>query len=164
MTPKIPLISTVGDTNGAAPAFDADYWVANLRNPVRFSQAVAAAARNHATFVEISPHPLLTYAIGDTLQSTSSTNRFIVTSALKRGEDETLFFHAQLAAAWCHGPRCRRRPARGYSPVAVAAFEILDRESVARAADCQMLTRCLGCTLRCRRAATMCGRQISEPR
>ena len=26
-----------------APTFDADYWVANLRNPVRFSQAVAAA-------------------------------------------------------------------------------------------------------------------------
>ena len=44
----------------------------NLRNPVRFSQAVAAAGDNHATFVEISPHPLLTYAISDTLQSTSS--------------------------------------------------------------------------------------------
>ena len=44
MTPKVPLISTVGDTNGLAPAFDADYWATNLRNPVRFSQAVAAAA------------------------------------------------------------------------------------------------------------------------
>ncbi len=43
-TPQIPVISTVGQTKGAAPVFDADYWVANLRNPVRFSQAVAAAA------------------------------------------------------------------------------------------------------------------------
>ena len=98
MTPKIPLISTVGDTNGVAPAFDADYWATNLRNPVRFSQAVAAAATDHSTFVEISPHPLLTYAISDTVQSTSSANHFIITSALKRVEDETLFFHAQLAA------------------------------------------------------------------
>ena len=56
-TPRIPLISTVGQTNGAAPAFDADYWAANLRNPVRFSQAVAAAAEDHATFVEDQPPP-----------------------------------------------------------------------------------------------------------
>jgi phthiocerol/phenolphthiocerol synthesis type-I polyketide synthase D len=98
MAPKIPLLSTVDDTDGVAPAFDADYWVANLRNPVRFSQAVAAAAADHSTFVEVSPHPLLNYAINDTVESMSSANRFIVTSALKRVDDETLFFHAQLAA------------------------------------------------------------------
>jgi phthiocerol/phenolphthiocerol synthesis type-I polyketide synthase D len=104
VAPKIPLISTTGHADSEAPRFDADYWVANLRNPVRFNQAVAAAGADHATFVEISPHPLLTYAIGDTLQSTPSTNRFIVTSALKRVEDETLFFHAQLAALDVTGP------------------------------------------------------------
>ena len=72
--------------------------MANLREPVRFSQAVAAAVENHATFLEVSPHPLLTYAISDTIRSRSSADRFTVTSALKRGDDETLFFHAQLAA------------------------------------------------------------------
>ena len=99
MTPKIPLISTVGQTNGAAPAFDADYWVVNLRNPVRFSQAVAAAFEKHGnrTFVEVSPHPLLTHGIGETLASVSSGDRFIVTSAMKRGDDETLSLHTQLA-------------------------------------------------------------------
>jgi phthiocerol/phenolphthiocerol synthesis type-I polyketide synthase D len=101
--PTIPLISTVGQTNGAEPAFDADYWVHNLRNPVRFSQAVTAASERHTTFVEMSPHPLLTYAIGDTLGSTSSTGA-IVTSASKRVEDETLFFHAQLAALGVMAP------------------------------------------------------------
>jgi phthiocerol/phenolphthiocerol synthesis type-I polyketide synthase D len=99
MTPKIPLISTVGQTNGAAPAFDADYWVVNLRNPVRFSQAVAAAFEKHGnrTFVEVSPHPLLTHGIGETLASVSSGDRFVVTSAMKRGDDETLSVHTQLA-------------------------------------------------------------------
>jgi phthiocerol/phenolphthiocerol synthesis type-I polyketide synthase D len=97
VSPKIPLISTVSQTNGAAPAFDADYWAANLRNPVRFSQAVAAAGADHTNFVEISPHPLLTYAIGDTLQSTSPAGRFTVTSAMRREEDETLVLHTQLA-------------------------------------------------------------------
>ncbi|MGA8544589.1 MAG: acyltransferase domain-containing protein, partial [Mycobacterium sp.] len=95
--PRIPLISTVGQTNGAAPAFAADYWVVNLRNPVRFSQAVAAAAQDHATFVEVSPHPLLTHAIGETLASEPSSERFVVTSAMKRGDDETLSVHTQLA-------------------------------------------------------------------
>jgi phthiocerol/phenolphthiocerol synthesis type-I polyketide synthase D len=66
---------------------------------------VAAAAENHAKFVEVSPHPLLTYAISDTLQSTSSTGRVIVTSALKRVDDETVFFHAQLAALGVTPPK-----------------------------------------------------------
>ncbi|MBV8180531.1 MAG: type I polyketide synthase, partial [Mycobacterium sp.] len=106
MTPKIPLISTVGQTNGVAPAFDADYWVVNLRNPVRFSQAVAAAFEKHGnhTFVEVSPHPLLTHGIGETLASASSSDRFIVTSAMKRGEDETLSVHTQLATLGVTAP------------------------------------------------------------
>jgi phthiocerol/phenolphthiocerol synthesis type-I polyketide synthase D len=95
MTPRIPLISTVGQSD--APKFDADYWVVNLRNPVRFSQAVATAAENHITFVEVSPHPLLTHGIGETLASVSSRDQFNVTAAMKRGDDETLSVHEQLA-------------------------------------------------------------------
>jgi phthiocerol/phenolphthiocerol synthesis type-I polyketide synthase D len=95
--PRIPLISTVREDDGSAPVFDADYWVANLREPVRFSHAVAVAAENHSTYLEVSPHPLLTYAVGDTL-ATASADRVVVTSAMKRGDDDTVFFHAQLAA------------------------------------------------------------------
>ena len=63
--PSIPVLSTVGEYPGVL--FDGEYWVANLRQPVRFSQAVAAAGVSAATFIEVSPHPLLTYAISDTL-------------------------------------------------------------------------------------------------
>ena len=55
--PTIPLISTVGQTDGATPAFDADYWVVNLRNPVRFSQAVAAAGRKPRHLRRNQPAP-----------------------------------------------------------------------------------------------------------
>ena len=135
VTPRIPLISTVGQTNGAAPAFDADYWVVNLRNPVRFSQAVAAAFEEYGnhTFVEVSPHPLLTHAIGETLASVSSSDRFIVTSAMKRGDDETLSVHTQLATLGVTAPKAGRGPARRYPTVAVAACEVLDREKIRRA-------------------------------
>ena len=161
--PRIPLISTVGQANGRAPAFDADYWVANLREPVRFSQAVAAAAEDHATFLEVSPHPLLTYAIGDTLRATSSADGVMVTSAMKRGEDDTLFFHAQLAAlgvpvANAGGAGSRMFPRRRGCIRGIGSRVVRSRGSR------RILTRCLGCTLSCRRAATMSGRQISERR
>ena len=66
--PTIPFISTVAETT--TPIVDAEYWVANLRRPVRVRQAITAAAEHHSTFIEISPHPTLTHAITETLEST----------------------------------------------------------------------------------------------
>ena len=95
--PKIPLISTVAYT-GSSPMYSADYWAANLRNPVRFSQAVHEASAENSNFVEISPHPLLSHAISDTLAAQSTSRRFHVGSTVNRDQPETLAFHAQLAA------------------------------------------------------------------
>ena len=77
--------------------FDADYWVVNLRNPVRFSQAVAAAAEHHATFVEVSPHPLLSHAIAGNLESARPRGGAQVAATLNRDNPETLTFHTHLA-------------------------------------------------------------------
>ena len=109
--PSIPLISTVGQTNGSEPAFDADYWVVNLRDPVRFSQAVTAAIDEYGShnFVEVSPHPLLTHAISETLASVSSSDHFIVTPAMKRGDDETLSVHTQVATLGATAPQATGR-------------------------------------------------------
>ncbi len=96
--PKIPVLGTVDQSGAGAPSFDADYWVANLRNPVRFSQAVTAAAREHATFVEVSPHPLLTHAIGENLASARPRGGGRVVATLTRDNPETLTFHTNLAA------------------------------------------------------------------
>jgi phthiocerol/phenolphthiocerol synthesis type-I polyketide synthase D len=96
-SPVIPVFSTTAG-DGSVLVFDGQYWAANLRQPVRFSQAIAAAAEQHATFIEISPHPLLTHAITDTVESVSRSERVVVTSAMNRDDDSTLFFHMQLAA------------------------------------------------------------------
>src|ERR1700676_2967512 len=95
--PTIPVISTVYESAGTTPVFDADYWVANLRNPVRFNQAVTTAGGDHGTFIEDSAHPMLTHAVTEILESVRPTGRVLVTSAMNRGEDQTLFFHSQLA-------------------------------------------------------------------
>ena len=39
--PRIPFISTVQDTT--TPLLDANYWVANVRQPVRLRQAITTA-------------------------------------------------------------------------------------------------------------------------
>jgi acyl transferase domain-containing protein/acyl carrier protein len=95
--PAIPFFSTVVEAT-TAPLLNAEYWVNNVRQPVRFSHAVAEAGHDHGVFVELSPHPTLTHAITDTLQQTSPAERVLVTSTMKRGEDEAVFFHMQLAA------------------------------------------------------------------
>ncbi|MEV4052482.1 SDR family NAD(P)-dependent oxidoreductase [Amycolatopsis sp. NPDC049688] len=76
--PGIACYSSVLDDPRERPAFDAGYWAANLRRPVRFSQAVAAAAGDgHAVFVEISPHPVALAAIeqADVLGLPSASRR-----------------------------------------------------------------------------------------
>ena len=89
-TPAVPFISTVNDTGAAT--FDAKYWVANVRQPVRFSQAIATAGDNHATFIEISPHPLLSHAISDTL---ADIHHHTVATLLRDTHD-THTFHTNL--------------------------------------------------------------------
>ncbi|WP_156763632.1 type I polyketide synthase, partial [Mycobacterium scrofulaceum] len=90
--PAIPMINTT--TDGLAPSLDADYWAANLRSPVRFHQAVRRAAADRHTFIEISPHPLLTHAIADTLGAEPGH----IIGTLHRDTDDTVSFHTQLAA------------------------------------------------------------------
>ncbi len=117
-SPNIPIVITTREHDGADPVFDADYWVENLRNPVRFQQAVAAAGAEIGTFIEVSPHPLLTYAIDDTL---GTTHHHAVPTLLRETDsrggkgddaaDETLAFHTHLNSTYTTKP-----PVTGHAP------------------------------------------------
>jgi phthiocerol/phenolphthiocerol synthesis type-I polyketide synthase B len=108
--PLIPVISTVENAS-AAPLFDADHWVANLRNPVRFSQAVAAAGATHCTLIEISPHPVLTKAISDTLDDPGTGNAHHHSlGTLERNAHDTVTFHSNLNAAHTVRPPLGEQP------------------------------------------------------
>ena len=95
--PRIPMFSTVVD---GTPALDADYWAANVRQPVRFHQAISAAAAEYPMFVEVSPNPILTHAIDGTL--TGVHHHAIGT--LVRDTDDTVSFHANLSATHTTAP------------------------------------------------------------
>jgi phthiocerol/phenolphthiocerol synthesis type-I polyketide synthase A len=111
--PTIPVITTAHDhAASGAIVFDADYWAANLRNPVRFSHAIAAAGADHGTFVEVSPHPVLTYAICDTLAEVHHHS----IETLQRDAHDTLTFHTNLNATHTVQPPDTDHPA-GPHPV-----------------------------------------------
>ena len=98
-TPAIPFLSTVADTT--MPRLDAQYWVDNVRRPVRFSQAISTAAKEHTTFVEISPHPTLTHAITETLGSATHHHSI---GTLQRDTHDTLTFHTNLNTTHTSNP------------------------------------------------------------
>ncbi|MFZ0905589.1 MAG: type I polyketide synthase [Mycobacterium sp.] len=102
--PTIPFISTVAET-AATPALDAEYWVANVRQPVRLRQAITTAAEQHATFIEVSPHPTLAHAVTETLETLESSHHHSV-GTLSRDGDDTVSFHTNFNST------CVLRPPR----------------------------------------------------
>jgi polyketide synthase 2/polyketide synthase 5 len=103
-TPHVPFYSTVLNTGTDTddPAFDAAYWCANLRRPVRFAPAIAAAAADrHSVFIEISPHPVVTHAITASLRGLCADP--VVLSTLRRDENGPSTLLTHLAAAHCAG-------------------------------------------------------------
>ncbi len=95
-TPSIPIISTTYEDLQRTPVFDAEHWATNMRNPVRFQQAVTAAAAGHHTFVEISAHPLLTQAVAQTLDGAQPGIRYAIAGTLQRDTDDTITYRANL--------------------------------------------------------------------
>ena len=88
-----------GDLNG-------DYWWRNVREPVRFRDAVEMAARQGAAlFVEIGPRPILTANITDTLREAGLEGA--VMPSLVEKEDEGEGDPLALAAARALAMGCR---------------------------------------------------------
>jgi acyl transferase domain-containing protein/thioesterase domain-containing protein/acyl carrier protein len=81
--PLVPFYSTV---RAGASVLDAGYWADNMRQPVRFADAVRAAAGDgYGLFVELSPHPTLVRPITQTLAALGLTDPAVVGS-LRRSD------------------------------------------------------------------------------
>ncbi|MET9645225.1 SDR family NAD(P)-dependent oxidoreductase [Streptomyces syringium] len=99
---RVGFYSTVLDDPRATPAFEADYWADNLRLPVRFTAACdAALADGHRSFIEISPHPLLTHFVEEI--AIGAGRQAIVLPTLIRGQADPAGLLAQAATAYCAG-------------------------------------------------------------
>lgn len=100
-TGNVPFFSTVTGRWLDRPP-EADYWASNLREPVRFWDAVQALSREgFDTFLEINAHPTLLPGIADGLGS--AVKDLAVIPAMRRDEGDLGGPLAALGALYAHG-------------------------------------------------------------
>ncbi|MBV9822757.1 MAG: acyltransferase domain-containing protein [Actinobacteria bacterium] len=101
--PRTPVYTTAYSDPRADPARDAEYWAANLRNPVRFAEAVsAAAADGYRIFLEISTHPVVSHSVLETLAAAGIDDATVL-GTLRRDRPERAGLLQSLAALHCLG-------------------------------------------------------------
>jgi len=101
---ELPMYSTLLDRPVEGTELDGRYWADNLREPVRFADAVRAvfAGRRPVLFVEISPHPVLASAIEDNVAEVDGA-KAVVVGSLVRDEPGPGCLLAALATAYAFG-------------------------------------------------------------
>ncbi|MCP2342695.1 type I polyketide synthase [Actinomadura rupiterrae] len=94
----VAFYSTVTGTAVDTTTLDAEYWYSNLRQPVLFEPTVRALAdAGFGTFVESSPHPVLTLGLGQTLPDA------LIVGSLRRREESWPALHTSLAQLHVNG-------------------------------------------------------------
>nr|WP_084960248.1 type I polyketide synthase [Thermoactinospora rubra] len=105
ITPKpaeIAMMSTVTGEWIDGGAMDAGYWFDNLRHMVRFGPVVRElATTGHAAFVEVSPHPVLTMSIQETLAELDGAA--VVVGTLRRDQGGLDRFATSMAELHVRG-------------------------------------------------------------
>ncbi|CAM3657917.1 type I polyketide synthase [Nocardiopsis rhodophaea] len=82
---------------------DAAYWMDNLRERVRFVEAVQTIAKEETVFVEVSPHPVLVQSVAAILDEQGAPPSAVAT--LKRQQDEYENIARALGRVFAHGGR-----------------------------------------------------------
>ncbi|MCX4852218.1 type I polyketide synthase [Streptomyces canus] len=103
---RVPMVSAMSGETLTGEELDAGYWYDSLRNTVHFDRAVRTLAdQGHQVFIEVSPHPVLTSAMTDTLEETAgpTTLPAAVCGTLRRDDDSAARVLTSLAEAWVQG-------------------------------------------------------------
>ena len=101
-TGDIAFISAVTGAELDTSSLDGDYWFANLRQPVLFEQAVRwAYEHGYRTFIESSPHPVLTVGIQESLEEYGDDHCVVATLRRNDGGMDRVLLSA--AEAHVHG-------------------------------------------------------------
>ncbi len=101
-TAAMIMRSTVTGATVAGPELVASYWADNLRQPVRFAQAVHGLLHDgHGLFVEMSPHPLLVPAVEEIRRAAALPG--VSVGSLRRGQEERPELLEALGTLWAQG-------------------------------------------------------------
>ncbi len=101
----VPFYSAVTGQVLDTSKLNAEYWYQAERSPVQLDRVVRELLREgHRAFVEISPHPVLTAGIQDTVDAASTDpERVSVIASLRRQEGDSERFLTSLAGAYVRG-------------------------------------------------------------
>ncbi|MGK5531869.1 type I polyketide synthase, partial [Streptomyces sp. URMC 129] len=100
--PRVPFRSTVAGAADGTP-LDAAHWYRNLRETVRFEDAVRALLdAGHTAFIEMSPHPVLIPGLQETAEEDAERPAVVIAS-LRRGEGGPARFLTSLGEAHVGG-------------------------------------------------------------
>ncbi len=100
---EIPFYSSVTGALLDTAELDADYWYRNLRETVRFEQATKGLlAEGCRTFVEASPHPVLSVAVQESAE-VDDLEDVSALGSLRRDEGGPRRFLTSLGEAWVRG-------------------------------------------------------------
>jgi acyl transferase domain-containing protein len=99
---NVPFYSAVTAQRTDTATLDATYWYDNLRNTVQFEQAVRALlGEGRSLFLEVSPHPVLTMGVSDTVEALGVPAAVLAT--LRRDEGGQRRWLTAVAEAHVHG-------------------------------------------------------------
>ncbi|WP_410608408.1 SDR family NAD(P)-dependent oxidoreductase [Amycolatopsis sp. lyj-109] len=102
-TGDIPFFSTVTGQPLDGAELDGGYWFRNLRQTVRLEEATRALLDDgHRVFIEVSAHPVLTSALGDTAAE-AGVDDTVVVGSLRRDDGGPDRFLASVAEAHVNG-------------------------------------------------------------
>jgi acyl transferase domain-containing protein/acyl carrier protein len=92
---RVVFVSSATGREMAGETADAEYWYRSLRDGVRFADAVKGLLDSgHDTFVEVSPHPVLTAAIDEVAERARVSP--VIAATLRRDEGDA----RRLVSVW----------------------------------------------------------------
>jgi phthiocerol/phenolphthiocerol synthesis type-I polyketide synthase C len=101
---SLPFYSTVSGDHLPGARLDAEYWWHNIREPVRFAQAITAILDTGINlFIEVGPSPVLRSYLNDALKERAVEGRVLATAI--RGDDSPARIHAAASQAMIAGGR-----------------------------------------------------------
>ncbi|MFH9419145.1 type I polyketide synthase [Streptomyces sp. NPDC017529] len=101
---RTPLFSTVECRWMDGTELDPGYWFANVRHTVRFDEAIRElAAAGNRTFIEVSPQPVLTTGIAETIEDMGAAGTPVITGTLTREDSGPRRLLTALAQVYVGG-------------------------------------------------------------
>ncbi|WP_437759716.1 non-ribosomal peptide synthase/polyketide synthase [Sorangium sp. So ce1389] len=98
----VPMFSSVSGQRLTGVELTADYWVRNMREPVRFAAAMKrATAEGYDVFLEVGPHPVLGRPMGQCLNGRAAETRIL--ASLRNDRPEPAMVLESLGALYTLG-------------------------------------------------------------